>query len=102
MGIKKPKPNHNKPLSDFQPHIDLLKSNGYNPIAVTQMFMENTFVFETDKEANKAYVQFEQNHKNDNLIVGWWYGRESFKQAVAEYESNNDGYSFVKIYWIDN
>jgi hypothetical protein len=91
--------NHNKTLSDFQSDIDKLKENGYNPIAVSQIYLENTFVFETSNEANKAYQQFEKSRKEEK-IVGWWYGKEDFEKAVKEYETENDGYSKVLVYWL--
>ena len=43
--------NHDRPLSDFQDDINKLKASGYNPIAVSQMYFEDTFVFETNEEA---------------------------------------------------
>jgi len=52
--------NHDRPLESFQRDIDKLRQAGYNPIAVTQMLFEDTFVFETSEEAKRAYEQFEQ------------------------------------------
>jgi len=91
------KDNHDRPLSDFKESIDILKSSGFKPIAVTQMIFEDTFVFETPEEANNAYEQFE---KIDGKIVGWWYGKDDFLEAVREYEEESNGYSKVKIYWL--
>ena len=94
--------NHNRPLSDFQNDIDKLKENGYTPIAVSQMYLEDTFVFETKEEAKKAYHQFEsdENEKWIGEIVGWWYGREEFEKEVNEYETENNGYSKVLVHWL--
>lgn len=94
--------NHDRPLSDFQDDINKLKANGYNPIAVSQMYFEDTFVFETNEEATKAYRQFERDEKEKWIgeIVGWWHGREDFKKTVKEYETENDGYSKVRIHWL--
>ena len=94
--------NHDRMLSDFQSNIDKLKENGYNPIAVSQMYFEDTFVFETEEEAKKAYQQFEidENEKWIGDISGWWYGKEDFIKTVKEYESENDGYSKVLIHWL--
>lgn len=91
------KDNHDRPLSDFKKSIDILKSNGFKPIAVTQMFFEDVFVFQTKKEASRAYKQFEKKEKN---VVGWWYGKEDFLKAVKKYEEENNGYSKVKIFWL--
>lgn len=89
-------------LSDFQSNIDKLKENGFNPIAVSQMYFEDTFVFETEEEAKKAYQQFEtdENEKWIGDISGWWYGKEDFIKTVKEYETENDGYSKVLIHWL--
>lgn len=87
--------NHNRPLSSFQETIDLLISKNYKPIAVTQMYFEDTIVFETDDEANRAFSELEQNGKTQ----AWWYGKDAFKSTVADYELNNDK---VLIYWLDN
>jgi hypothetical protein len=94
--------NHDRMLSEFQSNIDKLKENGFNPIAVSQMYFEDTFVFETEKEAKKAYQQFEtdENEKWIGDISGWWYGKEDFIKTVKEYETENDGYSKVLIHWL--
>ena len=94
--------NHNRPLSDFKNDIDNLKANGYKLIAVSQMYFEDTFVFETEDEAIKAYHQFERDEKNEWIgeIVGWWYGRKDFEKKVKEYETENDGYSKVLTHWL--
>lgn len=94
--------NHNRPLSDFQSDIDKLKANGYKPIAVSQMYFEDTFVFETKDEATKAYRQFERDEKEEWIgeIVGWWYSKEDFEKTVKEYETENDGYSKVLVHWL--
>lgn len=87
--------NHNRPSSDFLADIDMLKSYGYNPIAVTQMMLEDTFVFETDEEAESAYQRFEAYV---NRISGWWYGKNEFLEAVKEYQKENDVQ--VLVYWL--
>ena len=94
--------NHDRMLSEFQSNIDKLKENGFNPIAVSQMYFEDTFVFETEEEAKKAFQQFEidENEKWIGDISGWWYGREDFLKTVKEYETENDGYSKVLIHWL--
>jgi len=94
--------NHDRTLSDFQSNIDKLKENGFNPIAVSQMYFEDTFVFETEEEAKKAFQQFEidENEKWIGDISGWWYGKEDFIKTVKEYETENDGYSKVLIHWL--
>ncbi len=45
------KHNHDIPLSDFQDDIDKLKANEYNPIAVSQMYLE----VETKEQKQKEF-----------------------------------------------
>lgn len=79
--------NHNRPLSDFQDNINKLKSAGFNPIAVSQLYFEDVYVFETKKEALLAYNTFEMNNnKWIGEIVGWWYGEDDFNKTIEEYE----------------
>jgi|AntRauTorckE6833_2_1112554.scaffolds.fasta_scaffold04488_11 uncharacterized protein (UPF0297 family) len=98
--------NHNRPLSDFQPEIDKLKSKGYNPIAVSQMFLEDCFVLETKDEAENAYREFERdvNEKWIGKVVGWWYDKEGFIEAVNDYEkTQNNSVKSIKVlvYWLN-
>lgn len=95
--MDKIKYNHDRSLSSFEEDIKLIESEGFKVIAVTQMYMEDTFVFETKEDANKAYEIFE---KNNLRICAWWYGKDDFIKAVEEYERENNGYSKVKIYWL--
>ena len=93
--------NHRLKLEDFEESINLLKSNGFNPIGVTQIYLEHTFIFETDEEATKVYQQFERNEKEEWIgeIVGWFYGKEKFLETKKQYESEYVGY-FVKVFWL--
>jgi hypothetical protein len=88
--------NHNRALSAFQEQIDLLRSKGFAPIAVSQIFFEDTFVFETSEEAHKA---FELCECSNNEIIGFWYGKSEFLAAVEDYEKNDENYK-VRIHWI--
>ena len=79
-------------------HINILKNHGFNPIAITTMIFEETFVFETEEEAMKAHDEFEQNPKYEIVIQGWWYGRDSFKKAIQDYIKK---FEYIpKIYWL--
>ena len=91
--------NHNRPLSDFQESIDILKAAGYKPIAVSQIYFEDTFIFETDEEAEKAYNKFEHT---DCDIIGWWYGKDTFLQQVKKYEEEAHNDVKVLVHWLDN
>ena len=85
--------NHDRPLSSFEESLEIIRSAGFKPIAVTQMMFEDTFVFETDEEATKAYTLLEIGGE----VCGWWYGREEFLEEVRDYEK---GGVKVLIYWL--
>jgi hypothetical protein len=89
--------NHNRELSDFQEEINLIKKKGFKPIAVTQMYLEDVFVFETDKEANLAYQALEKC--KSPKVIGWWYGKDVFIKNVEVYQ--NEYEKKVKIFWLD-
>lgn len=94
--------NHDKTLSEFEPQLSIIKKAGFKPIAVSKMYFEDVFVFETEEEATRAYRKLERD-KNENWIGkvdGWWYGRNSFKDVVKEYEAKNKGFSKVRVYWL--
>jgi len=67
--------------------LTLLRSAGFNPIAITIMMCEETFVFETDEEAKKAHEEFEKNKIHGVNIQGWWYGRNYFNETILEYRN---------------
>ena len=83
-------------IEHFQPQIDLLKEHGHKPIAVSTLLLEDTFVFETEKEATLAHEEME-NTENQKL-QGWWYGKYEFFDAVVQYTSENK--THVKIFWL--
>jgi len=86
--------NHNKELSYFQSSIDIIRHHGFNPIAVTQMYFEQVFVFKTDSEAEMAYELLEVQLEE---VAGWWYEKEEFIREVEQYEKN---VSMVKVFWL--
>lgn len=85
--------NHNRPLSDFQDSIRKLQSGGFNPIFVTQLYIEEAFAFETEEEARRAYRTFERDASGKEIgeISAWWYGKEAFLREVEEYERKGEG-----------
>jgi hypothetical protein len=87
--------NHNRPLSDFQDDIDLLKSNGFNPIGVSQMYMFEVFIFNTQKEANEAYEEMEV--KKQEMSAYFWEKKDFLKKA-KRYEKEIS--SKVRIHWL--
>ncbi|QQR76944.1 hypothetical protein IPJ63_01650 [Candidatus Nomurabacteria bacterium] len=76
--------------------LEVLKTHDYKPVAVTTMMCENTFVFETEDEAIRAFEQFEK-HPSGEYISGWWYSRESFDSSIKEY-AKEVGYD-PKVIW---
>ena len=86
--------NHDKELSDSQAAIDIIRHHGFEPIAVTQMYFEEVFVFKIDSEAQMAYELLEVQLEE---VTGWWYEKEEFMSEVEQYEKNG---SMVKVFWL--
>ena len=89
----------NRKLSSFKKDINIIKKHGFNPIAVTQMMFEETFVFETEDEATKAHSMLE-NCKGKSKVVGWWYGKEYYLKTVKDYEEKMG--CKVLTYWLND
>jgi hypothetical protein len=85
----------------YQPNIDKLRANGYNPIAVSNLMLEIVYIFETTKEAHKAYHQFERDVDGNWIgeIAGWWYGKNYFDIKEENYKIEFDSI-FSTIYLI--
>lgn len=90
--------NTDRTLDSFENELKLIRDNGFNPIAVTQLYFEDTFVFETFEEAEKAFKTLEENNRT---VVGFWYDKYDFFDAVRKYEKDysNDNIR-VKIIWL--
>lgn len=80
------KNNHKRPLSSFLPMVEKIREAGYNPIMVSQMALEDTFVFETAQEAEEAYRELELETEGEDSVVGWYYGKANFLKEVNEYQ----------------
>ena len=91
--------NHYRPLSDFQEYIDIMRKNGHNPIAVSQLYCEETFVFETIHEADQVLLVFDYNKSPTECSFGWWYGKDDFMDTVNKYEQESKDYK-VLIHWL--
>jgi len=73
-----------------------IKAAGFKPIGITVLMCEETFIFKTPEEANKAAEMF--------LPEGWWYDIGSWIDTRAEYV--NDVYGGDEdmapvVYWLD-
>ncbi len=88
--------NHDVSKEEFTPIIEAIKKYGFNPIAVSQMYLEFVFVFNTHEEATKAYNLIELS-EDENSPVGFWYGKNEFLNEVNDYEK---GGRAVLIYWL--
>jgi hypothetical protein len=93
--------NHDRPYNDFAEKVIVIRKKGFKPIAVSQMLLEDTFVFETAKEALEAYNTFECDDKGKWIgkIQGWWYGKKDFEKSVEKYENDNN--LKVRIHWLE-
>lgn len=92
------RPNHRRRLSTFNKSIGIIKDHGFYPIAVTQLYNEDTFVFKTSDEAIAAYESLE--NREDSILKAWWYGLEEFNETVSKYETRFPN-TEVKVFWLD-
>ena len=72
--------------------LKLLNEAGYFPIGICYLACEETFIFKTEKEAQKAWKSRILGYE------GWWYGKKNFLKYLEEYE--RDFETKVKVYWI--
>lgn len=84
--------------TDTSLSLTVLRENGFNPIAITSSYLEETFLFLTKKEASAAYKKLE---KELNLISGWWYSVKDFQKELREVTKEGEFYEcgHPKIYW---
>jgi len=74
--------------------LKLIKEQGFNPIGITIMMCEETFIFETSEESAKAHQACQVDN---NIADGWWYGKDDFEMALIDYE---DQFGEKKIHWL--
>lgn len=72
--------NHNRPLASFEDVLAIVKQHGFKPIAVSQIYMEDAFIFETEQESKLAYNTLK------NIVEAWWYSKENFTKACDDYK----------------
>lgn len=77
------------------PEIKVIEDAGFSPIGVTVMGLEDTFIFETAEEAQKAYEVLETGGRS--RLSGWWYGKGDFEEYAPKYEKEF-GDELV-VYW---
>jgi hypothetical protein len=81
--------NHNRTLESFQEQLDIIIAAGFNPIGVSQLYLEDTFIFGTAEEALAAYEALEKYDGLETVeekLQVWWYGKENFLKEVEDYE----------------
>lgn len=97
-----------KTTEELKAHIDkeygwqlkYLRSKGYNPIGVSRMLCEDTFVFETEEETAKACQECDGAKVGRKRLDGWWYNKEYGIRTIDEYEERF-GWR-PPIFWIDS
>ena len=74
-----------------------VRDAGFKPIAITVMICEETLVFKTEEEAQRAADKF--------LPEGWWYGLSAFDVSREEYVKEmygGDEDQAPIVYWLDD
>ena len=71
--------------------LKLIRDHGYNPIGITTIICEETFIFETEEEASEAHNDLQVIHE---VVDGWWYSKIGFEKAL---ETLNEE---PKVYWL--
>lgn len=73
-----------------------IKTAGFNPIAITVMMCEETFVFKGKAEAMRAWEIFRPE--------GWWYDLGEFIETRKQYVKDAYGGNVDKaptVYWLN-
>ena len=88
-------------------HLWRLRLHGFHPIMFTEMVMEDTWIFETQEEATKAYNKLERDESEKWIgkLQGWWYGIDDFNKESLESKKwtagINDRFWIKKGYGLD-
>lgn len=92
-------------ISSKIPVLQSLKEAGFNPIAVTTLLCEETFVFETTEECDKACKFVNPNRSEDGksgVHYGYWYalrdGKYSFIDTYHSYKDQTG--SYPEVVWL--
>jgi hypothetical protein len=81
-------------------NLDLtaMKNAGFNLIAYSVMMCEDTFYFETENEAEKAFQYFEGGPNATREYSGWWYCVDDIEKNIKDYKKEI-GYKPEIIYF---
>lgn len=88
--------NHPYPLNTFYGDMEVFKKYGFKPIGFSQMYLETTYIFETEEEANKAYNELEVDR---GLVCGWFYSDIDFKKEKEKYEQEKHN-TIVNVFYL--
>lgn len=94
----------------FEEQLKYITEAGFKPIGVSQMMLEDTFIFQHNDEAHKAYEEMEQRWwgkpydpntppPDGECVQGWWYGKGAFITAAEDYEEENS--TEIVVYWFN-
>lgn len=89
--------NLNSSLDRYKYHLDILRKNGFYPIGVTTMYLEDTFIFPTKQEALQAYHTLERNEEGKVIgkVTAWFYGKNDFMEACKQYKKEFEREPYV-------
>lgn len=83
-------------FSEFEQEISILISKGFKPIGCLKKYNLNAYVFQTEKEADDAFLKC--GTKN---ILGYYYNKKEFREEIRNhydeyrhaiyYDINKDG-----------
>ena len=74
--------------------LEIVRTEGFNPIGICSYAGEETLIFKTQKEANSAYKKLEKEQKK---VYAWWYSKKQFEKEVEE---SKGFYQPSKIFWL--
>jgi hypothetical protein len=73
-------------------HLHILFYEGFNPIGITVMVCEETFIFETTEERDRACEWSNKKFGNE----GWWYSLFETDRSKAKYDWDNTRKWYIK------
>lgn len=75
--------------------LETIKSKGFNPIGITVLMCEESFIMETEEEVDKAWEVFKPE--------GFWYTRKQFEiyqKELADDMYDGDVNNMAKVHWL--
>jgi hypothetical protein len=78
--------------------IKLLRDHGHKPIGITNVMCEETFIFNSKEECDKAHWEMQVQER---LVDGWWYSKEEFEKMLSTEPMFQQKNGKPKIYWLN-